>query len=315
MAMVTSLALLAQQNELVTTSKKLEVAKEDFTKTWSHSGLYNFALSQTSLTNWAAGGNNNTNVNFLIRQLAVMTKEQWVWYNLFEANLGFNFQNQGTLKTADKLEFTSRLDYKLRDPNWRLSLFGNFRSQFADGYTNLEDTVRISTFMAPAFITYGLGVSNNSIKGLNVYASPIQVRNTLVLDDVLFLNSKFFDLNASNVVRNTRGGTRWEMGAFVDIIYNNALTETFTLNSRLNLFTNYLDRPQNIDVNWETILVWKAYKNITFSLQLHLIYDHDINVRFRGNEPTSDGVFNAPGTQFMQVFGVGIGYAFGSFKK
>jgi len=315
--LILSTAAFAQKNELTETDKRLaDAEKVDTTKTWTWSGLYNASVSQTSLTNWAAGGSNNTNVSFLLRQLAVMKKNRWTWSNLLEANLGYNFQDNGTLKTADKLEFTSRLDRGFDNRNWRLSLFANYRTQFTDGFTNFDDTVRISTFMAPGFLTYGVGVTNTSIKGLNVYFSPVQVRNTFVLDSTLFAESKFFDNQSPNVmVLAGNRGLRWELGAFLDIVYQTSITESLTMNSRINFYSNYLDRPQNVDINWETIFLLKAYKNITVSWHFHLIYDHDINVRYRGNEPTADLIFNAPGTQFMSVVGVGIGYAFGAFKK
>ena len=77
-------------------------------KTWKWSGLYNLSLTQTSLTNWAAGGNNNVNLNGLLKQAAVMDKSKWTWSNLLEANFGYNFQPDLNNKTDDRLEFTTR---------------------------------------------------------------------------------------------------------------------------------------------------------------------------------------------------------------
>lgn len=284
-------------------------------KPWIWSGLYSASMTQTSLSNWAAGGNNNLNINGLLKQAAKYEKGHWTWANLLEANFGYNFQPGLNNKTDDRLEFTTRLDRQLNESSWSMSLFANFRTQFADGFSNPEDEVRISTWLAPAYLTYGLGLTNKSIDGLTIYASPITVKQTIVSDDSLFFGNQFFDQEAANVAElSNAGGFRTEMGAYVDIIYTKSFSEDFEVNSRLNLFSNYLDRPQNIDVNWETIFLLKVYSYLTVSLQLQLIYDHDVNVRYAGDVVVPEG-FNAPGTQFKQILGVGVAYSFGEFKK
>lgn len=293
--------------------QKKPTIQADTTGGWKFSGIYSASSTLTSLTNWAAGGNNNLNVNGLMRQFAVKRVKDWNWFNLLEANLGYNFQDIGTLKTDDKLEFTTRLDRNLKESKWSVSIFGNFRTQFVDGFATVDAVERISTFMAPGFLTYGLGMTNASFKGFSIYASPIQAKHTFVNDSALFARDAFFDKTIPNVTVGSIGGRRVEMGAFVDIIYKNTFAKKIELNSRLNLFSNYLDRPQNIDVNWENIFLFKLVKNLSLSIQTHLIYDHDINVRPRTNSPTPD-VFDAPGTQFRFISGIGIAYAFGGAK-
>lgn len=282
-------------------------------KPWKWSGLYNLSLTQTSLTNWAAGGNNNVNLNGLVKQAGVMNKSKWTWANLIEANFGYNFQPDLNNKTDDRLEFTTRLDRHLNESNWSVSLFANFRTQFANGFQNAgdPDSLRISTFMAPAYLTYGLGLTNKSIDGLTVYISPVTAKQTFVIDSTLAVNDVFFDNESPNVGTLSDGVYRTEMGAYVDIIYAKGFNERFEVSSKLNLFSNYLDRPQNIDVNWETIFLMKVYSYLSVSLQLHLIYDHDIIVQ----DTNGDGTLNAPGTQFKQILGVGLAYSFGEFKK
>jgi hypothetical protein len=308
LAAVASISLYGQ-NQLVTSAA--QVGDSTRTKPWKHSGLYSFAVVQTSLTNWAAGGNNNINTSALLKQLAVYSKNKWTWNNLLEANFGYNFQDDYRLKTDDRLEFTTRLDRELGSQDWRLSVFANIRTQFIDGFTKPEDTVRISTFMAPGYLTYGLGITNKSVKGLGIYFSPVQIKNTIVLDSTLFFGNQFYDHTGPNIIELSRGGMRWELGAYLDVFYKASVTDNLELATRLNLFSNYLDRPQNIDVNWEFIAALKAWKAITVLLQLNLIYDHDVLVQ----NPNAEGKFQSPGTQFKQILGVGLAYSFGEFKK
>ncbi len=309
-----SAAIFAQTdgNQLTKTDAVLVPVEADSLKSWKWSGIYSASMTQTSLTNWAAGGNNTTNINGLIKQLGVYTKNKWIWYNLFEANYGYNFQTGQDIKTDDRLEFTTRLDRELHTEFWRLSLFANFKTQFNDGFKDPDYVNRISTFMAPAYLTYGLGITNTSIKGLSIYFSPVQVKQTFVLDSTLAANGVFYDIAAPNVAVLTNGGTyRTELGAYLDIIYRKEFSDAFQLTSKLNLFSNYLDRPKNIDVNWEMLALLKVYKMLSVSLALQLIYDNDVNVK----DTNGEGINNAPGVQFKQILGVGLAYSFGVFKK
>ncbi|MFN3951413.1 MAG: DUF3078 domain-containing protein [Thermaurantimonas sp.] len=284
---------------------------EEASDKWLIDGLYNLAIAQTTLTNWAAGGNNNLNITGVLRQRAIKSFNGWKWFNLLEANLGYNFQEDVTIKTDDRLEFTTRLDRSLGESKWNVSIFGNFRTQFADGFRNPQDSMRISTFMAPAYVSYGLGLTNTGVKNLSIYISPVQVKQTFVIDDSLFERNQFFDKTIPNVSLMNRGGFRTEMGAFLEFIYKKRFQENVELFSRLNLFSNYLDRPQNIDVNWDNIIVFKLYKYLSVSFQLQMIYDDDVLVK----DTSGDGKANAPALQLRQLLGLGLTYSFSNKKS
>lgn len=292
-----------------TVEKKAQV--DQVSESWLIDGLYNLAIAQTTLTNWAAGGNNNLNITGVLRQRAIKSFNGWKWFNLLEANLGYNFQDDATIKTDDRLEFTTRLDKALGEGRWNVSIFGNFRTQFADGFRNPKDSIRISTFMAPAYLSYGLGLTNTGLKDLSIYISPVQVKQTLVLDDSLFEKNQFFDKTIPNITVLNRGGLRTEMGAFLEFIYKKRFQDNVEVFSRLNLFSNYLDRPQNIDVNWDNIIVFKVYKYLSVSFQLQMIYDDDILVK----DTTGDGKANAPALQLRQLLGLGLSYTFTNKKS
>lgn len=284
---------------------------DDASEQWTVDGLYNLAVAQTTLTNWAAGGNNNLNISGVLRQRAVKAFNGWKWFNLLEANLGYNFQENVTVKTDDRLEFTTRLDKAIGASKWNASIFGNFRTQFDDGFRNPTDTVRISTFMAPAYLSYGIGLTNTGIKDLSIYVSPVQVKQTFVLDDSLFERDQFFKKEIPNVSRFSKGGARTEMGAFLELIYKKRLQNNVDIFSKLNLFSNYLDRPQNIDVNWDNIILFKVYKYLSVSFQLQMIYDDDVLVK----DTSGDGKANAPALQIRQILGVGFSYTFTNKKS
>lgn len=281
----------------------LAYAQDEAPKPWSFAGLYSFSASQTTLTNWNAGGENSVTLSALFRQAADYKGERWQWSNTLDANFAINYQGSDALKTGDKLEFTTRLDRNINESGtWTASMFGNFRTQFADGFENRTATDPISRWMAPGYLTAGLGFTYKK-EGLEFYMSPVTMKQTYVMDDSLSARGAF-GVEAGSTLRT-------ELGAYLNATYTKSLTENLDLTSNLNLFSNYLQDPQNIDVNWETILLLKAWSAVTVSLHLHLIYDNDIMVR---NEDPITGDFTAPGTQFKQVLGVGLSYAFGKYK-
>lgn len=102
---------------------------------------------------------------------------------------------------------------------------------------------------------------------------------------------------------------RNEFGGYVRLFYKNDIMENIKLQTKLDLFTNYLDRPQNIDVNWEMLISMKVNKWITVALSTQLIYDHDIKINVDNN---GDGVTDevGPRTQFKEILAVGLAYTF-----
>src|SRR5690554_7692871 len=86
---------------------------------------------------------------------------------------------------------------------------------------------------------------------------------------------------------------RAEIGFYLRIIYKKELMKNINMRSRIEFFSNYMENPQNIDVNGELILNFKINKWFSANLQLNVIYDDDINIEDR------DGNIG-PRTQFKQ---------------
>jgi len=69
--------------------------------------------------------------------------------------------------------------------------------------------------------------------------------------------------------------------------------------TKIDLFSNYLKDPQNIDVNWENILALKVNKYISINVNTQLVYDADVKI--------NNGKAKV---QFKEILGVGISYNF-----
>ena len=86
------------------------------------------------------------------------------------------------------------------------------------------------------------------------------------------------------------------------------LAKNIDLKSKLELFSNYLHNPQNIDVNIEAIFNFKVNSWFSASLNWMLIYDDDITIH-------SVNGSSGPRTQFKSVLGLGISYKMMNFKE
>ena len=89
--------------------------------------------------------------------------------------------------------------------------------------------------------------------------------------------------------------------------------ENVSLESKLQLFSNYANKPKNIDVNLENALMMKINKYLSASLINQLIYDDDIKIPTYDDQGEKIG--EGPKTQFKNIFGVGFAYQFGDKKK
>jgi hypothetical protein len=91
-------------------------------------------------------------------------------------------------------------------------------------------------------------------------------------------------------------------------------TKSITITNRLQLFTNYIHNPQNVDVDWEMIATANLNWFTDVRLNTHLIYDDDSKTQvFEGGIP----VTNPDGTpkknaraQFKEILGLSVVFRF-----
>src|SRR5690606_30828557 len=95
-----------------------------------------------------------------------------------------------------------------------------------------------------------------------------------------------------------------EFGAFGTVNYKANISENASYAGRLDLFSNYLHNPQNIDLYMTNMLLVKVTKLITISLSLDMIYDDDVkSVNAEGNPA-------GPKVQLKELMGIGLSYRF-----
>lgn len=269
---------------------------------WRRGGLFSLNFSQVSLTNWAAGGQNSIAGNAIINYFANYKKGKNVWDNNLDLGYGLIMQGKkgDILKSDDKIDLSSKYGREAAK-HWYYSLLLNFRSQFAAGYNYPNDSIAISKFFAPAYVLLALGMDYKPNDNFSLFLSPATAR-------FIFVNDKFLsDAGAFGV--DSGKTLRTEVGAYLKATYKKDLNANVNLQTSIDLFSNYLDKPQNIDVNWQVLLSLKVSKYLSASLSTQLIYDDNTTLAFyKSDGVTIDHV--GPGTQFKEVIGIGFAYKF-----
>jgi hypothetical protein len=285
-------------------------------KHWKLKAIYGLNGTQTSFVNWNAGGRNNISVLGSISASSLFDKNNLKWSNDLSIALGGlkyidQQSTEGLQKTDDRIDLATNLGYKLKE-HYYFSILGGFKTQMLDGFSYPNDSIRVSTFLAPGYISGAIGIDYIKSDNFSIFTSPLAMKLTLVNDQVL-ANSGSFGVTAAtydnlgNVLTEGKR-LRGEFGAYIKVKYNMTLAKNIDLKSKLELFSNYLNNPQNIDVNMEAIFNFKVNSWFSASLNWMLIYDDDIDIRdSKGNI--------GPRTQFKSVLGLGISYKMMNFKE
>jgi len=282
-----------------------EGGEQDSIKNWKKSGVFSLNLAQSSFSNWAAGGQNSVSLNGLINLAANYKKDKSAWDNSLDLGYGILQREKGSrwVKTDDKINLTSK--YGLQASKvWYYSALFNFRTQFAPGYNYPNTDIVISDFLAPAYMTFALGMDYKPNDNLTAFISPLTMRSTIVNDEYLS-GIGAFGVDPGKKLRN-------EFGGYINFQYKkDDIVKNVNFLTKIDLFSNYLKEPQNVDVNWETLFVLKVNKFISATIATNLVYDDDVMINIDNN---GDGITDktGPRTQFKEVIGVGFTYKFSS---
>ncbi len=278
-------------------------AQDADTTYWTSGGFVALTFSNVTLSDsWSAGGAENVSVNGATGLFANFAKARTTWESSLDMGYGLiNQDNQGFEKSDDKINFVTKYGYQIKEGNsqWYFSGLLDFRTQFAEGTVLAADGVSdstISNFMAPGYLTVGLGIDYKPNKVISFNYIPLTGKFTFVNDQALA------DKGAYGVDPGKK--SRAELGSFLRIKYKDEVITNVNLESRLELFTNYIESFGTIDVNWQNTIVMKVNKVISANLFTHLLYDKDIKTETE-NGPEAK-------VQFKSVFGAGLAYNFGA---
>jgi hypothetical protein len=291
-------------------------APADTVKYWKIGGDASLTFGQTALVNWSAGGVNSFSLNGLVNFHADYQKNKLLWTNnLIMAYGMYKEKDDDRSKSDDKIDFTSNFGYEMRK-NWYYSVTAGFKSQFDKGFPEDQDTLYNSNWLAPAYATLGLGLTYQPNENLQLIIAPATYRMTIVNNVRLadageygLDGAEFEAINDSTMVLVKHGPKlRHEFGFDLKFMWKITIVKNVDFQTNLELYSNYLEDPQNIDVYWDNYFNFTINNWLSAQLTTSLIYDHDIDIA------DSDGN-RGPRTQFKQTFGLGLAYKFGYQKE
>lgn len=286
---------------ITSTSNKVSGQSTDTVRYWATSGVFSLNLAQSSFTHWAAGGQTSVAINGLVSLTANYKKDKAAWDN--SLTLGYGKMQQknsvfGWVKTDDRIDLQSKFGLQASKA-WYYSALLSFKSQMAPGYTYSEtDKTLISNRFSPAYVLIALGMDYKPKPVFSAFISPLTSKMTIVTDEELSAAGAF----GVDAGKKFRG----EFGAYANLLFKkDEIIKNVNFMSKLDLFTNYIHNPQNIDVNWENMLVLKVNKFISATISTNLLYDDDIRVSLN-----DIGTITGKRAQFKEVIGVGFTYKF-----
>jgi hypothetical protein len=278
-----------------------DTAKKD---PWKLGGNLSFNLTQQNNAYWIGVSETFAlNVGLSADLYANYADERQSWVNTFKGAYGFqNNESQGLRKNADFFDIFSKYGYILNKRK-TLSASGivNLRSQFTNGYDyNKEPRRRVSGLFAPAYLLVTPGIDWRPNKHFTLFVSPLAARWVIVSNDPFSYSQQPPPPDEEPIALiygvDPNRKVDVQLGAFTSASFNKDILKNVNYTSRLDLYSNYLNNPQHIDVFWTNSLLFKVNKLLTLSYQFNLAYDHDY---------TPEGE-SGPRTQFLSTFGIGV---------
>jgi hypothetical protein len=268
-----------------------------------------FSMNQTYLTNWTKGGESSFATIIDLQADAVYNNKEakTQWINTVRLNFGtLSTKENGFRKNNDLFEINS----KFNGNAWgKIGMSASFymKNQLARGYNYPNDSVVVSKFLNPATLTLGLGFEYKPFKNTTINMAPLSYKNTFVLDTAMI------DQTKHGIEAGKRA--KQEMGTQL-VVYNKVSPyKDLTIQNRLRLFSNYMNKPQNMDVDWELIMDQKINWFFAIRLNLHLIYDDDVHFSVLDSEGVPvllpDGSEKKVArTQFKEFIGLSLQFKF-----
>jgi hypothetical protein len=300
---------------------------------WTNTILNQINFGQTSLWNWAAGGYNNYTLAAAIDANANYKKDKTIWNNRLQLDYGFMYSADKPIlqKTKDRIYFESKWGYETPVKHLSYSANFDFKTQFNDNYNYKTPTDAQfekypdnptaawkeaaknnlkSGFLSPAYTNLGLGLLWTPKPWFSLNFSPLTADLVIVQNPTLRstygmpLKEEGLDKTVGDNYKSIRFGLGAQLKADAKWVINDA----FSYTTQLVLFSNYLQKPQNLRVNWDNKMFWKLAKYFALTLSTNLIYDENVQVKV-----ISDDV-KVAAVQFKEYLEFGFTYTISNQK-
>ena len=232
---------------------------------WNTSSTPALKIGEVLYHNWSASGNSQIDVTATFFGNYKYTHPKFVWDNIVDLAYGYAWQDldnsaedslggrfETHRKSVDKIDLTSSLSWKAYK-NWGANFSANFKSQFGAGFefagAGDNEGVKVSGFMAPAYLTTALSFEYKR-DNWSVSASFLTGKTTFVIDDSLIAQGKTYGvIQDDNFVASdpsTFNHAYFGLGSYVKALYlKKDILPSLDLYARLELFYDY-KKPKNM---------------------------------------------------------------------
>lgn len=287
-------AQTSEKELIVNTEKTVKKTVDTTSNGWKTKGNLIFLFNQSNFNNWLAGGENNISGNLGINYDFNYKKDKITWDNKVIASYGLLQTKNSDFekKTDDRFEYNSVFGKKASG-YWYYSFFMNFRTQFTKGYVYSKDAngkeirTENTNMLSPGYLTFGPGMLWKKSDNFKFNIAPLTSKFTFVDKDFTLPNKAYFGVEEGK-------NYRYELGFYASGYYKFDLMVNVNMENTLNLYSNYLDKPQNVDLDYTMNIVMKINRYLTTNFVFQTIYD--------------DNAFS--GFQTRQIFGLGVNYGF-----
>jgi len=292
--------------------KKIE-ADTSKKRDWKNGGTFTLNLNQQNSSYWVGATEDYAlTVGAAADLYSNYAKGRKQWDNTLKMNYGMQRNSStGTRKTSDFIDLYSKFGVTINaKKTLAASILFNGRTQFTDGFDYSDPTRkrRTSGFFAPATLLLSPGLDWKPNKEFSLFFSPITARWVVVTNGPYSysypngvrpdgsLETPLAELYGVNPARKVNS----QFGAFLSANYAKDIFKNVSYSGRLDLYSNYLNKPQNIDIFWTNSLVFKVNKWLVLSYQWNVAYDDEV-------VPVGK---KGPRTQFLGTFGIGVSAKF-----
>lgn len=289
---------------------------------WSHGGNVGLNFAQSYFNNWNGGGQNSINLLGTAVYNIDFAKSKSRWENDIDMKLGYSYYNMKMkpVKTDDRLFLSSLYGYDIHEDILFASALLTFETQFANGYKyDTDSTNRVSGFLAPAYITLGLGIDYKPTKAdsrvsFSLNIAPFTGRLTIVNDQKMADAGNY---GLKGAVSDTLGNiiehgkkSRLAIGTQLTANFKAEVFKNVYFQSKLIAFYDYRHKSSDlnalsekftcpVDFDWDNALIFKVNSWLSCNVTARLLYDEKIKPIKEGSESF---------LQFKEVLSIGISY-------
>ncbi|MRI63209.1 DUF3078 domain-containing protein [Ornithobacterium rhinotracheale] len=282
----------AQVKDVAREIKRIEFnLKKVEERRWKRTGNLQINFGQHHYENWVGGNIGKLEIFGKLSQRLKYQNPKLVWESSLDVLYGVNKNyGQGIRKSSDQIIFNSILGKKVSE-HFSYSYFLNMQTQLTNSYNygkEDSDFYRASGFLAPLYINSGPGIMWRKSDNFVLNLAPASLKATYVNGKVYEYRKSIEDF-ISNYHYNLFGveagkKINLRLGLYASMYLKYTLLKNVEVENRLSLYSDYLDEPANIDMDYRMNVNFKINKLLTTNLMVQAMYDDDVYSGFQLRE-------------------------------